>query len=769
VGADNSPFIGTEAPQRPGDAILVEGARENNLRDVSLAIPKGKITVFTGVSGSGKSSLVFDTIAVESQRQLNETYPGFIRYRLPTFERPHFDRLENLSAAIVVDQRPIGRNSRSTVGTMTDVHPILRILFSRHGEPSAGESTAYSFNDPRGMCPECEGTGRTRQVDLAALIDEERSLNEAAIRFPAFEPRTVEWQFYAESGLFDPDKPLGDYSAQERETLLYGEGFKVPRRTRTGTVENNYQGVVRRLERLYLRKELPSLSAKNREAIGTVARERTCPGCGGARLNQAALASRIDGVNIAELAALEIGEAIAFLGAIDDPVANPIAASALAVLGRIEAIGLGYLSLERETPTLSGGEAQRLKTVRFLGSSLTGMTYIFDEPSVGLHPRDVDRLNDLLRALRDKGNTVLVVEHDREVIAVADHVVDLGPWAGEEGGEIVFEGTVEELGRAETLTAERLRAPRRLTGRRRTASGEPLRIEGANRNNLGGVDVAIPGGVLTVVTGVAGSGKSTLFAEVLPEQHPEVRLIDQSAVGLSPRSTPASYAGAMDGIRAAFAAASGARASLFSFNSAGACPECKGRGVIRTDLAFMDPVTVTCESCGGTRFNDEALSHRLRGRTIADVLGMTIAEALEFLEEAELRGRLSHLAAVGLGYLRLGQPLGSLSGGERQRLKLARRLEDGAGTYVFDEPSNGLHMADVATLLGVFDRLVDGGSTVIAVEHDLDVIEHADWVIDVGPEAGRHGGRIVFEGTPKELLEDPHSHTAEFLRRDLAG
>jgi excinuclease ABC A subunit len=749
-------------------SILVVGARENNLKNVSLAIPRNKITVFTGVSGSGKSSLVFDTIAVESQRQLNETYPRFIRHRLPSFERPHFDRLENLSAAIVVDQRPVGRSSRSTVGTMTDVQPILRILFSRHGEPSAGESTAYSFNDPRGMCPECDGTGRSRQVDIDALIDEGRSLNEAAIRFPAFEPRSVEWQFYAESGLFDPDLPIGDYSSRDREKLLYGEGFKVPRRTRTGTVENAYQGVVKRFERLYLSKEPAALSAKNRAAIDGVVRERVCPACGGARLNEAALASRIDGRNIAELAALEVSEAIDFLAAIEDPVATVVAESALAVLRRIEAVGLGYLSLDRETPTLSGGEAQRLKTVRFLGSSLTGMTYVFDEPSVGLHPRDVHRLNELLEALRDEGNTVLVVEHDRDVIAVADHVVDIGPGAGADGGKVVFEGTVAGLREAAGRTGERLRAPRSLSGGHRERRGDPLRIKDARRNNLDGVSVAIPRGLFTVVTGVAGSGKSTLVAEVLPEQHPEVRLIDQSAVGISSRSTPASYAGVMDGVRAAFAAATGAKPSLFSFNSAGACPECKGRGAIKTDLAFMDPVTVTCERCGGSRFNEEALSHRLRSRTIAEVLALTISAAVDFLEERELRDRLAHLVDVGLGYLGLGQPLGSLSGGERQRLKLARRLEEEPGTYVFDEPSNGLHMADVDTLLAAFDRLLEGGGTVIAVEHDLDVIEHADWIIDIGPEAGRHGGKVLFEGAPADLLAaTPATHTARFLRGDL--
>ncbi|MER6948095.1 excinuclease ABC subunit UvrA [Nonomuraea sp. NPDC000554] len=727
--------------------IVLTGLRQNNLKDVSLRLPKERLTVFTGVSGSGKSSIVFSTIAAESQRQLNATFSAFVRNRLPKHERPRAERLANLTAAVVVDQKPVGGNARSTVGTMTEIHPILRVLFSRRGEPSAGPATAYSFNDPQGMCPECDGMGRKVEVDLDRLINRDLSLDEGAIRL--FPVGTYAWQLYARSGLFDPGKPVRDFTAKELDLLLHGGGFKVNR----GDYENTYEGVVTRFNRLHLNRDVDSLD----EAAKQVVREATCPACGGARLNAAALASLIGGRNLADLCAMEITDLIELLDGLGDPVAD----AAVESLRRIDAIGLGYLSLDRETPTLSGGEAQRLKTVRHLGSSLTGMTYIFDEPSVGLHPRDVHRLGDLLLELRDKGNTVLVVEHDRDLIALADHVVDLGPGAGSEGGRVVFEGTVSGLRAGGTLTGRMLN---RVTGFKdacRTPSGW-LTVSDARTHNLKNVTVRVPLGALTSVTGVAGSGKSTLATDELVAQHPGTILVDQSAIAASPRSTPATYLAAMDPLRRQFAEANGVRPGLFSFNSAGACPACKGRGEIKTDLAFMDPVTRTCDVCGGTRYSAEALSHRLGGRTIAQVLDLTADEAARAYS---LPG-LSRLGELGLGHLTLGRPLSTLSGGERQRLKLAHRLHESGNVYVFDEPTTGLHMADVDTLLALLDRLVDAGNTVVVVEHDLDVVKHADWVIDLGPEAGQHGGEVVFEGTPAALSQ-ASTYTAKYLAKSL--
>ncbi|AQZ65083.1 unnamed protein product [[Actinomadura] parvosata subsp. kistnae] len=727
--------------------IELIGLRQNNLKNVSLRLPKERLTVFTGVSGSGKSSIVFGTIAVESQRQLGETFSAFVRHRLPKHERPRAERMANLTAAVVVDQKPVGGGARSTVGTMTEVQALLRVLFSRRGTPSAGLASAYSFNDPQGMCPGCDGLGRTVEVDLDKLIDPELSLNQGAL---ALHPiGSAPWQIYAESGLFDPDKPLRDFTDEERELLLRGSGFKVKR----GKYMNTYEGVVLRFNRLYLQRAREHVDEEARPYV----RERTCATCGGARLNAAALASRIDGRNLADYAAMEVTDLIEVLERLDDPVAE----AAVESLRRIEAIGLGYLSLGRETPTLSGGEAQRLKTVRNLGSSLTGMTYIFDEPSVGLHPRDVHRLGDLLLELRDKGNTVLVVEHSRDLIELADHVVDLGPGAGTEGGRVVYEGTVAGLAAGGTLTGRMLRRVTPLKERVREPTGR-LTIAGANAHNLKNVTVDVPLGVLTAVTGVAGSGKSTLMRQELVARHPETVLIDQSAIAASPRSTPATFLNAMDPLRRLFAEAHGVAPGMFSFNSAGACPVCKGRGEIRTDLAFMDPVTRVCEACGGSRYSGEALSYRVAGRTIADVLAMTAVEAAAVFE---LPG-VARLSEVGLGYLTLGQPLSTLSGGERQRLKLAHRLRERGRVYVFDEPTTGLHMADVDTLLALLDRLVDDGNTVIVIEHDLDVVKRADWVIDLGPEAGQHGGRVVFEGTPAALAH-ASTHTAKYLAKAL--
>ncbi|MFF4081695.1 ATP-binding cassette domain-containing protein [Streptomyces sp. NPDC001777] len=752
---------------RFGSDIVLGGVRENNLKNVSLTIPKGKLTVFTGVSGSGKSSVVFSTIAVESRRRLNETFPWYVRNRLARYERPRAEVMENLSTAIVVDQKPIGGNSRSTVGTMTEVHPILRVLFSRCGKPSAGPSNLYSFNDPHGMCGRCEGLGRVATVDLDRLLDGERTLNEGAIVFPSFAVGTAAWQLYAESGLFDPDKPLARFTAQERELLLYGGGFRVDRRSRHGVCRNEYEGVVTRFTRRYLKRDARTLSDRDQEAVARVVTEGPCPECGGARLDAAARGSRIGAHNIADCTAMEIGELIEVLAALDDPVAVPVAAEALAVLRRIDAVGLGYLCLDRETSTVSGGEGRRLKIVRHLGSSLTDVTYIFDEPSAGLHPRDVHRLNELLLELRDKGNTVLVVEHDRQVIAIADHIVDMGPGAGAHGGEIVFEGTAEELISSGSLTGRRLDAVSGLDRTPRTPTGV-FTVTGAALHNLKDITVDIPTGVLTAVTGVAGSGKSTLVSGVLAARHPDAVVVDQSATGISPRATPATHVNVMDAIRRLFARANGVDAGMFSFNSTGGCPECKGRGVIENDLAFLDPVTTTCELCRGRRYRDEALDHRLHGRDIVETLDLTVEEALGHFTERTVLSRLAPLREVGLSYLTLGQPLSTLSGGERQRLKLAGRLYGSGGLHIFDEPTTGLHMADVDTLLALLDRLVDGGNTVVVIEHDPDVIKHADWIIDLGPGAGRHGGRVVFEGTPAQLATARGSFTAEYLRKDLA-
>ncbi|MGX1777857.1 ATP-binding cassette domain-containing protein [Nocardia brasiliensis] len=752
------------------DTIQIVGARENNLRNVSLAIPKGKLVVFTGVSGSGKSSIVFGTVAVESQRQLNETFTWFIRNRLPKYERPEADLIDNLAPAVVIDQKPIGGNSRSTVGTMTDIQSIIRVLFSRYGVPSAGEASRYSFNDPLGMCPECGGLGHVVRADLDKLLDTGKSLNEGAITFGPFAIGTFQWQLYAQSGLFDPDKPLRDYTADEWQLFLRGNGFRVPRPNKTGSMGSNaYEGLLERLDRLYIKRDLSSLSEKNRAAARAVVTEEICPDCRGARLNAAALATRIDGSSIADYGELEVSDLIGVLGGIDDRVAAPIAESAIARLRRIEEVGLGYLSLGRETSTLSGGEAQRLKVVRHLGSSLTGMTYIFDEPSVGMHPRDVGRLNSLLIQLRDKGNTVLVVEHSPDVIAVADHVVDMGPGAGGHGGQVVFQGSLEKLRACGTSTGERLRRVRPVKDRARRPTGW-LTVTEVDRYNLKNVTARFPTGVLTAVTGVAGSGKSTLVSGAFLAAHPGAIAVNQSAIHASRRSSPATYIGIMEPLRQAFARAHNVKPGLFSFNSDGACAECGGAGVIFTDLAYMDPITTVCQTCHGRRYRPDVLGYTVRGVSIADVLEMTAEQALDFWDghgDSKIRPPLRALNEVGLGYLTLGRSLSSLSGGERQRIKLADHLHRSGGIYVLDEPTTGLHMADVDTLLALLDRLVDAGNTVIVIEHDLDVVKRADWVIDLGPDGGKHGGEIVFTGTPAALLDDPQSITADYLRRSL--
>ncbi|MET8608033.1 excinuclease ABC subunit UvrA [Streptomyces rubiginosohelvolus] len=743
--------------------IRLEGAREHNLKDVSLRIPKNRITVFTGVSGSGKSSIVFDTLAVEAQRQLNSTYDWFIRNQLPKYQRPHADVIENLTAPVVVDQKPVGGNARSTVGTMTDLYSSLRVLFSRLGTPYNPPS-AYSFNNPQGMCPECDGLGRMRRVDVDRLLDRTKSLDGGAIQLSTHKPGAMDWQMYAKSGHFDTTKVLSDYTDAEWEMLLHGSGGTVKVSTANTTATLKYEGVVARFARTNLKRDLSSLSERGRANIERFITLGECTGCGGTRLNPTALATTIAGRTIADWTRMEISDLIKLLDGIDDPVATPIAAGIRTAFERIEGIGLGYLSLDRETLSLSGGEAQRLKTVRHLSSSLVGMTFIFDEPSTGLHPRDVGRLNGLLRELRDMGNTVIVVEHDPDVIEIADHVVDVGPRAGVHGGEIVFEGSFPELKRADTLTAVCLRRTADVKEDVRPPTGK-LAVENADLHNLRNVSVSIPTGVLTAVTGVAGSGKSSLITGAFLDAYPDTILVDQTAIRASSRSTPASHLDMMDTIRKLFAKANSVPVSLFSFNSAGACDECNGRGELVVELAYMDPVRTRCEVCEGRRFKEEVLAYKLRGKSVADVLDLSAESAVEFFTEREVLDKLTGLTDVGLGYLTLGQPLSTLSGGERQRLKLAGRLHGSKSVYILDEPTTGLHMSDVDTIVGLMNSLVDRGNTVIVIEHNLDVVRQADWVIDLGPGGGKHGGQVVFSGTPKELLEADGTATGEYLRR----
>ncbi len=740
-------------------SIIIRGARENNLKSVSLDIPKRQITVFTGVSGSGKSSLVFGTIAAESQRLINETYPSFVQQFMPRYGQPDADQLENISAAIIVDQQRLGGNSRSTVATVTDAAQMLRVLFSRLAEPRLGPPSLYSYNDPRGMCPECEGIGQVAAMDMAAVIDESKSLNQGALLPKDFAVDSWWWEIYKNSGLFDMDKPIAQFSAEERENLFHlDDGRKI----KVGKIGLTYEGVVAKLKKGLGAKDPESLQPHVRLEYEKIFTRQTCPACHGARLNSPALASTVMGHNIAELSAMQVSELAKLVRSMDAPQVGPMLQALALRLENLVTIGLGYLSLDRESSTLSGGESQRVKMVRHLGSSLTDITYVFDEPSVGLHPHDVGRLAGLMQQLRDKGNTVLIVEHKPDMIAIADHVVDMGPFAGSKGGEIVYEGNFAGLLTSGTLTGNHIKKHQPIKDKPRTPSGE-LTIAHASLNNLRDVSVTIPRGVLTAVSGVAGSGKSSLIQGCLPLAYPDTIIIDQNLARGSRRSNTATYTGILDAVRKAFAKANAVEAALFSANSKGACPDCNGLGVIYTDLAHLDPMVTTCETCEGKRFLPEVLAHHLRGKSIAEVYEMSVSDAVAFFTEPAIAKILGGLDDVGLGYLTLGQPLSTLSGGERQRLKLAAELGKKGNIYVLDEPTTGLHMNDVDTLIGLFDRLVDAGSTVIVIEHNLDVISRADWVIDLGPGAGLDGGRVQFEGVPADLVKAGHSLTGQHL------
>ena len=768
------------------DVIRVRGARENNLKDVDLDVPKRRLTVFTGVSGSGKSSLVFGTIAAESQRLINETYPTFVQQFMGELSRPDVDALENLSATIRVDQERMAANARSTVGTATDVHAMLRVLFSRLGQPHVGSSQAFSFNVPSisgagavtiatgakkgqkerrlfeitgGMCPDCEGLGQVSDIDLDQLVDPKLSLNAGAILVPGYTADGWMVRVYSESGFVDADKPVGEFSEQERQDFLYKEQTKV----RIANTNMTYEGLVPKVTKSMLQKDRDALQPHIRAFVDRAVTFVACPACGGTRLNEGARSSRIGEVNIADAAAMQITDLAAWVRTIDDPMVAPLIQGLRETLDAFVHIGLGYLSLDRASGTLSGGEAQRTKMIRHLGSSLSDITYVFDEPTAGLHPHDIQRMNETLLQLRDKGNTVLVVEHKPEVIEIADHVVDLGPRAGRGGGTIQFEGDVAGLRASATLTGRFLDYRARLKDAVRTATGV-LPIRGASQHNLRDVDVDVPTGVLTVVTGVAGSGKSSLIHGNLPA-FDDVVVVDQTAIKGSRRSSPATYTGILDAVRAAFAKANGVKPALFSANSEGACPACKGLGVIVTQLGFQSTVETVCELCGGTGFSDDVLEYTLDGKNIAEVLAMSVDEAAEFLVKGPAAAVLGRLRDVGLGYLTLGQSLNTLSGGERQRLKLAISMAKTGAVYVLDEPTTGLHLADVDTLLRLLDQLVDAGNTVVVIEHHQAVMAHADWIIDLGPGAGRDGGAIVFEGTPAALVAKRETLTGEHLAR----
>ncbi|MEV4667331.1 excinuclease ABC subunit UvrA [Microbacterium sp. LWO12-1.2] len=768
------------------DLIRVQGARENNLKEISVDIPKRRLTVFTGVSGSGKSSLVFDTIAAESRRMIDETYSAFVQGFMPSVPRPDVDVLEGLTTAIIVNQERLGANPRSTVGTVTDANAMLRILFSKLGTPYIGGPTAFSFNIPTqrasgvmtgpggekkivkdaiylgGMCPRCEGRGAVSDIDLTQVVDESKSLDEGAIMVPGYTADGWMVKGFSQSGFYPGDKPISEFSEKQRHLFLYGEVTKV----KISGINMTYEGLIPKITKSMLSKDLDALQPHIRAFVERVATFAVCPECDGTRLTEGARSSKIDGISIADACRMQVTDLAAWVRGLDLPGAGPLLEALSANLDAFVSLGLGYLSLERPSGTLSGGEAQRIKMLRHLGSSLTDITYVFDEPTIGLHPHDIQRMNGLLVKLRDKGNTVLVVEHKPETIVIADHVVDLGPGAGSAGGEICFEGSVDGLKASGTLTGDHLEDRAALKDSVRSGDGA-IEVRGATENNLQNVDVDIPTGVLTVITGVAGSGKSSLIHGSVTRREGVVA-IDQGAIKGSRRSNPATYTGLLEPIRKAFAKVNGVKPALFSANSEGACPTCKGAGVIITELGFMDSIETPCEDCGGKRFQASVLEYKLAGKDITEVLDLPVSEARVFFSEGEAKipaatAILGRLDDVGLGYLSLGQPLSTLSGGERQRVKLAIQMGEKGDIYVLDEPTTGLHLADVDKILGLLDRLVESGKTVIVIEHHQAVMAHADWIIDIGPGAGHDGGRVVFEGTPADLVADKSTLTGEHL------
>ncbi len=744
------------------DTIKIRGLRQNNLKNISLDIPKNKIVVFTGVSGSGKSSIVFDTIAAESQRQMNETYSAWVRGRLPKYEKPNVELIDNLNPSVIIDQSRLGGNSRSTVGTISDMYSLLRLLFSRIGTPSIGPSSYFSFNNPNGMCKTCAGIGKILDFDMNNLIDAEKSFDEGCFQLPAFGPGNYYWKIYRRPEFFRTDVPWKDLSEEEQNILLYGS------RTKDGErLDKRLEGVYNQFKRLVLMKGAEEQTDNTLKRISRFLYECECPDCKGKRLNEQALSCKINGLNIDDMCQMEFSELRGELGKITDARAASIVNQLTASLDRMIDIGLPYLSMNRESSTLSGGEAQRLKLVRYMGSSLCGLIYIFDEPSTGMHPRDVHRMSRLLKSLRDKGNTVLVVEHDKDIISIADEVIDIGPLAGKNGGQIMFQGNYEQLLVSGTKTGNALSAKVNVKEKVRTPKGF-LPIRGANTHNLKNVDVDIPLGILTVVTGVAGSGKSSLIRDVFAKQYEEqVVLIDQSSITATGRSTVCTFMGFFDEIRKVFAKENGVSDSLFTFNGKGACPYCKGRGAITTELVFMEPVTTVCEHCGGKRYSDEALRYLYKEKNIVDVLAMSVEEASAFFEgNKKISEKLSALMEVGLPYISLGQPLSTFSGGERQRVKLALNIKSKGNIYILDEPTTGLHSADIEKVVGILEGIVDRGNTVIVIEHNTDVIKLADYIIDVGPDGGTKGGQIVFMGTPAEMLENGDTITARYLQKE---
>lgn len=739
------------------EMIEIVNGRENNLKNIHVQIPKGKITIFTGVSGSGKSSIVFDTLAQEAGRQLNETFSSFARQFLPRYSRPEADEINNLSTAIVVDQKRLGGNSRSTLGTATDIHPLLRLLFSRFAVPQVGFSNAYSFNDPSGMCKKCEGIGKIITLNIDAALDKEKSLNEGAILLPGFSPGTWQWKTYSESGFFDNDKKIKDYTSEEYEKLVNAEPEKV---VYLG-MNTTYEGLAVKFMRTNVKreKETTKSSEKLLKAFATTC---TCPTCDGTRYNEKVLASKFKGYSIYDLTSMQLDELVEMLRKTDEPTAQPVLDSIIERLQSLCEIGLGYLTLTRETTTLSGGESQRVKMVKYLSSNLTGLMYIFDEPSTGLHPRDVYRLNELLIKLRDKGNTVLVVEHDPDVIQIADHIIDVGPKAGAAGGEIMFSGSYQGLLDSNTLTANYLGKKADINSKPRPVT-DFLESRRSSLHNLKNVSIRVPKAVFTTVTGVAGSGKSTLVNQVFAKDFPEAIRIDQSAIHTNIRSNPATFSGIMDAIRKVFSEANNVESGLFSYNSKGGCETCGGTGTVELNLSFMDKMEVECSECHGDRYKQDVLQYLYKGKNIVEIMDMPVAEALDFFEVKSIQSKLKSMNTVGLGYLSLGQPLSTLSGGECQRLKLAKELNTKGNFYILDEPTTGLHMSDVSNILNIIDKLVEKGNTVIVIEHNLDVIRNSDWIIDLGPDGGTGGGEILYEGPPSGILDCERSVTAKYI------